>query len=116
MRADVARWGMSDSLACTSFSLLWGSCGRAGMVGVDRAGGSVQAARGWTVGQPIVLCHRVFHRICHGQWAGTCSMGLRAGAAKRAGTLIRSPPMLVERNHVDLYGEALDRALDQLPR
>jgi 4-aminobutyrate aminotransferase-like enzyme len=26
------------------------------------------------------------------------------------------PPMVFQRNHVDLYCEALDRVLDQLPR
>ena len=38
----------------------------------------------------MMLSHRVFHPICHGQCAGRCSVGLRAGAAKRAGTLTRS--------------------------
>ena len=38
----------------------------------------------------MTLSHRVFHPVCRGQWAGRCSIGLRAGAAKRAGTLTRS--------------------------
>src|SRR6202011_233943 len=38
----------------------------------------------------MTLSHRVFHPVCQGQWAGRCSVGLRAGAAKRAGTLTRS--------------------------
>jgi hypothetical protein len=38
----------------------------------------------------MTLSHRVFHWVCRGQWAGRCSIGLRAGAAKRAGTLTRS--------------------------
>ena len=37
----------------------------------------------------MMLSHRVFHPICHGQCAGRCSIGLRAGAAKRAGTVTR---------------------------
>ena len=37
----------------------------------------------------MMLSHRVFHPICHGQCAGRCNIGLRAGAAKRAGTLTR---------------------------
>jgi hypothetical protein len=36
------------------------------------------------------LSHRVFHPVCQGQWAGRRRTGLRAGAAKRAGTLTRS--------------------------
>jgi hypothetical protein len=38
----------------------------------------------------MTLSHRVFHPYCQGQCAGRCSIGLRAGAAKRAGTLTRS--------------------------
>src|SRR6478672_3687629 len=38
----------------------------------------------------MMVSHRVFHPICHGQCAGRCNIGLRAGAAKRAGTVIRS--------------------------
>jgi hypothetical protein len=37
----------------------------------------------------MMLSHS-FHPICRGQCAGGCSVGLRAGAAKRAGTLTRS--------------------------
>ena len=37
----------------------------------------------------MMLSHRVFHPICHGQCAGRCNIGLRAGAAKRAGTVTR---------------------------
>ena len=27
----------------------------------------------------MMLFHRVFHPVCHGQWAGRCSVGRRAG-------------------------------------
>ena len=38
----------------------------------------------------MMVSHRVFHPVCQGQCAGRCRVGLRAGAAKRAGTVTRS--------------------------
>ena len=38
----------------------------------------------------MMLSHRVFHPVCDGQCAGRCNVGLRAGAANRAGTVTRS--------------------------
>jgi hypothetical protein len=92
---------MRDSLACTSFPC----CGvpAAGLgwwewIGLAARFRRLVAGRWGTDG----VVPQGFHRVCHGQRAGRCSMGLRAGAAKRAGTLISSPPMVVQRNHVDL--------------
>ena len=33
----------------------------------------------------MMLSHRVFHPVCHGQWAGRCSVGLAGGCGEAGG-------------------------------